>query len=46
VRRYADVVRRSFRCACRPVRFHARGTAQEYSDIDVAVLVDRIEGDL
>jgi predicted nucleotidyltransferase len=47
VKRYADVVRAQF-----PVRkvvlygSHARGTAHEYSDIDVAVLVDRIEGDL
>ena len=47
VRRYADVVRVHF-----PVRkvilygSYARGTAQEYSDIDVAVLVTRIEGDL
>lgn len=47
VKRYAEVVRAQF-----PVRkvvlygSHARGTAHEYSDIDVAVLVDRIEGDL
>jgi uncharacterized protein len=47
VKRYADVVRAQF-----PVRkvvlygSHARGTAHEYSDIDVAVLVDHIDGDL
>lgn len=47
VKRYADVVRAQF-----PVRkvvlygSHARGAADEYSDIGVAVLVDRIEGDL
>jgi uncharacterized protein len=47
VRRFADVVRTHL-----PVRkvilygSHARGTAQEFSDIDVAVVVDRIEGDL
>ena len=47
VRQYADVVRAQL-----PVRkvvlygSHACGTAHEHSDIDVAVLVDRIDGDL
>jgi predicted nucleotidyltransferase len=46
VRQYADVLRAEL-----PVRkvvlfgSHARGTAHEYSDIDVAVLVDHVEGD-
>ena len=46
VKRYADALRAQV-----PVRkvvlfgSHARGTAHEYSDIDVAVLVDRVEGD-
>jgi predicted nucleotidyltransferase len=46
VRKYADAVRAQV-----PVRkvvlfgSHARGTAHEYSDIDVAVLVERVEGD-
>ena len=47
VRRYADVIRGQF-----PVRkvvlfgSYAHDTAHEYSDIDVAVLVEHIEGDL
>ncbi|MBN1491346.1 MAG: nucleotidyltransferase domain-containing protein [Phycisphaerae bacterium] len=47
VKQFADVVRSRL-----PVRkvvlygSYARGTPHEYSDIDVAVLVERIEGDL
>ncbi len=47
VRQYADVVRTYF-----PVQkvilygSYAKGTANEYSDIDVAVVVDKIDGDL
>ncbi len=47
VKRYAEVVR--LHCPVRKVVLYgsyARGTAHEYSDIDVAVLVPRIEGDL
>jgi len=47
VRQYADVVRAQFPVS-KVVLYgsHARGMAYEYSDIDVAVLVDHIEGDL
>ena len=46
VRQYADLV-----CEHFPVQkiilygSYAKGTAKEYSDIDVAVVVDKIEGD-
>ncbi len=46
VKRYAELVRQRFDVA-RVVLYgsYARGTAYEDSDIDVAVIVDRLDGD-
>jgi predicted nucleotidyltransferase len=46
VKQYADVVRHHFNVA-RVVLYgsYARGTAYEDSDIDVAVIIDRLDGD-
>ena len=46
VRKYAELVRRHFDVRS-IVLFgsHTRGTAQEYSDIDVAVILDKLDGD-
>jgi predicted nucleotidyltransferase len=46
VRKYADRVRRDFNVK-KVILFgsYAKGTAREYSDIDVAVVFERIDGD-